>query len=305
MPNRFAVMGNPIAHSLSPFIHQQFAEQTGIQLSYEKILVPEASFEAQVVEFFSHGGKGLNITLPFKQRAFALATSPTPRAMQAKAANTLWMTGEQLHADNTDGIGLIRDLATQLDLEGKQVLLLGAGGAARGVIGPLLAAGIAQLTVVNRTTEKATNLQADFRQIKCSRFAELEGSFDLIINATSASLVEATQPLEVNIRNELRTTNPSPALRAPSPRSRGEGENEGSSLEEKMMLPLAVLKPTTLCYDMAYSKQGSTAFVDWAHGQGVLAMDGLGMLVEQAAEAFFIWHGVRPDPRLVLMVLKN
>ncbi|ARG96378.1 shikimate dehydrogenase [Legionella micdadei] len=264
MINRFAVMGNPISHSLSPFIHQRFAEQTGIKLSYEKLLVPEEHFEAQVLDFFAQGGKGLNITLPFKQKAYAMAHTRSPRAMQAKAANTLWMSDNQLHADNTDGIGLIRDLAYYLNLTEKHVLLLGAGGAARGIIGPLLDAGISSLFVVNRTEEKAQSLKADFAQITCSRLSELKGDFDLIINATPSSLTE-----------------------------------------EKMELPHSLLKPTTLCYDLAYNRQHPTPFVQWAKGQGVFGVDGLGMLVEQAAEAFLIWNGIMPDARIVFKELRK
>lgn len=259
MPNRFAVMGNPVAHSLSPFIHYYFAKQMGIQLSYEKIEVAEENFESQVADFFAEGGKGLNITLPFKQKAFMLAVERTSRCKQAKAANTLWVNEGRLHADNTDGIGLIRDLAKYLVLEGKQVLLLGAGGAARGIIGPLLAAKIAQLTVVNRTEEKANALQTDFPEIKCSRIAELTDTYDLIINATSASL-----------------------------------------MDKKMALPPTLLKPSTLCYDLAYNTKVATPFVEWAQEHGSLGVDGLGMLVEQAAEAFFIWHGLRPETSSVL-----
>ncbi|KTD22654.1 shikimate 5-dehydrogenase [Legionella lansingensis] len=264
MPNRFAVMGNPVAHSLSPYIHHRFAEQTGKKLDYEKICVDEASFETKVTDFFAEGGKGLNITLPFKQRAFAMATVNTARCLEAKAANTLWMQGGQLHADNTDGIGLLRDLAHYLDLNNKHVLLLGAGGAARGVIGPLLKAGIADLTLANRTLAKAQALQQDFEGIQCCSFTDLTQRFDLVINATSASLGE-----------------------------------------EKLALPAAILKPATYCYDLAYRSHGSTSFVRWAKEHGCNATDGLGMLVEQAAEAFFIWHGVKPETNIVLAELQQ
>lgn len=264
MPNRFAVMGNPIAHSLSPYIHHCFAKQTGIELSYERILIPEENFETQVTHFFVQGGKGLNITLPFKQRAFELAALKTPRCQQAKAANTLWMSASQLHADNTDGIGLLRDLVKYQKIEGKRVLLLGAGGAARGIIGPLLEAKIAELTLVNRTEDRAKALQADFPSLKCSRLTELTGQYDLIINATSASLGEAN-----------------------------------------LALPPSVLTSSTLCYDLAYNKDGLTPFVQWARQEGVVGLDGLGMLVEQAAEAFFIWHGVRPETEAVLKSLRG
>jgi shikimate dehydrogenase len=260
----FAVMGNPIAHSLSPLIHTRFAQQAGLELRYDKIEVAKECFESEVSSFFAQGGKGLNITLPFKQRAFAMAARCTPRCQQAKAANTLWMSGKKLHADNTDGIGLIRDLSNYQQIAGKRVLLLGAGGAARGIIAPLLAAQVAQLIVVNRSEERAEALQADFAQIECCRLSELQGSYDLIINATSASLTE-----------------------------------------ERLSLPQSVLEAIPFCYDLAYSKEGTTSFVQWAHERGLDAVDGLGMLVEQAAEAFFIWHGLRPDTASVLSELRK
>jgi shikimate dehydrogenase len=263
-PGRFAVMGNPIIHSLSPLIHTRFAQQIGLELRYDKIEVAKECFELAVSSFFAHGGQGLNITLPFKERAFAMATHCTPRCQQAKAANTLWMSGKKLHAENTDGIGLIRDLSNYQELMGKRILLLGAGGAARGIIGPLLAAQIAQLIVVNRTEERADALQADFAQIKCCSLSELQGRYDLIINATSASLTE-----------------------------------------ERMSIPQSVLETTPFCYDLTYSKEGATSFVQWAHERGLDAIDGLGMLVEQAAEAFFIWHGLRPDTASVLSELRR
>ena len=164
MKNNFAVIGNPIAHSLSPTIHQLFAKQTGLVFGYEKILVSQGKFELTVSDFFAQGGKGLNITSPFKQRAFAMAQTCTPRCQQAKAANTLWLSKGVLHADTTDGVGLIKDLSRYLTLEGRQVLLLGAGGGARSIIPSLLAANIAELMVVNRTELRAQELQIDFRQ---------------------------------------------------------------------------------------------------------------------------------------------
>ncbi|WED43124.1 shikimate dehydrogenase [Legionella cardiaca] len=265
MQNLFAVMGNPIAHSLSPVIHHRFAEQTGQQLVYEKILVDEGLFETRVSNFFAAGGKGLNVTLPFKQHAFSMAKVRTSRCLQAKAANTLWMQEGLLHADNTDGIGLIRDLVHYLNLEDKRVLLLGAGGAARGVIGPLLESGLTNLTLTNRTVEKAQALQRDFAKIAYCYWEELreQGYFDLIINATSSSLAKET-----------------------------------------INLPLEILQPATYCYDMAYNSQSVTPFVNWAHEHGCKSTDGLGMLVEQAAEAFFIWHGVRPETRDILAELR-
>lgn len=263
MPERFAVMGNPIAHSLSPMIHQLFAEQTRIQLSYEKINVAEARFEEEVTAFFVQGGHGLNITLPFKQRAFAMAERTTSRCKAAKAANTLWFSAGKLWADNTDGLGFIKDLKNYCDPRGKKVLLLGAGGAARGIIGPLTGEGIAELVLVNRTEEKAKALQTEFNRIKVCRLSDLKIAYDLIINATYTSLTS-----------------------------------------DQIDWPAVLLKPDTLCYDLAYSKTGMTPFVSWALEQGALGVDGLGMLVEQAAESFYIWNRVRPESDTVLKKIK-
>lgn len=260
--NRFAVIGNPIAHSLSPIIHQHFAEQFGIELSYKKIEGSLPNFEAQVLDFFASGGKGLNVTLPFKERAFAMVAWRTPRCERAHAANTLWSSANELYADNTDGIGLIRDLANYLDLTGKKVLLIGAGGAARGIIMPLFDAKIAELRIVNRTVEKAKQLSMEFPCLKTCSFDELKDSYDVIINATSASLTS-----------------------------------------DNLMLSPTLLHHETLCYDLAYNREKPTPFVAWARAQAVTAVDGLGMLVEQAAEAFFIWHNLRPETRQVIDVL--
>lgn len=264
MVARFAVMGNPVAHSLSPVIHGLFAKQTGRVLKYEKILIDLPRFEQQVAAFFTQGGKGLNITLPCKHRAFAMSEQWSTRCSEARAANTLWMHAGKLHADNTDGVGLMRDLERYIHLAGKTILLLGAGGAARGVLGPLLAANPAQLMIVNRTTENAHVLQLDFSEAMSCSFAELlthveKKPFDVVLNATSASL-------------------------------------DGQSLA----LPTLLMATKPFCYDLAYRKNQATPFVAWARGLGCVAMDGLGMLVEQAAEAFFIWHGVRPDTEPVL-----
>ena len=260
---RYAVMGNPIAHSLSPMIHQLFATQTGRKLSYEKIEIDLSRFEQQVHDFFNQGGKGLNITLPCKQRAFAMAEHQSARCQQAKAANTLWMKAGKLHADNTDGIGLCRDLARRVNLAGKTILLLGAGGAASGILGPLLASNLARLTIANRTFETAQALQQDFPQATCCPLADVASlSYDVIINATSASL-------------------------------------NGQCIQ----LPEVLLSKQPLCYDLAYHKNGITPFVAWARTLGCVAIDGLGMLVEQAAEAFFIWHGVMPDTAPVFTLL--
>jgi len=245
-------------------IHQYFAEQTNLQLTYEKIKADDTSFERQVSDIFTQGGKGLNVTLPFKQRAFAMAQIRSTRCQLAGSANTLWMKGDKLHADNTDGVGLIRDLAHLIELQGKRILLLGAGGAARGIINPLLEANPSCLVLANRRLEKAQELQAVFPQIRCSALDKVTGVYDLVINATSASL-------------------------------------EGESI----VLPAECLSQKPLCYDLTYNKQAPTAFVLYAKGYGCNAVDGLGMLVEQAAESFFIWHRVMPSTTPVLNLLRE
>lgn len=264
---RYAVMGHPVAHSLSPTIHQLFAEQTGCKLVYEKIQIDLLLFEQQVIEFFHRGGKGLNITLPCKLRAFAMSEQETPRSSVAAAANMLWMQDGLLHADNTDGVGLLQDLSRYVALTAKNILLLGAGGAARGILGPLLAANPAQLTITNRTPETAIALQSHFPQANTCSFTALQEQieqrvYDVVINATSASL---------------------------------DGQN--------LVLPEALMAAQPFCYDLAYSRTGATPFVASARALGCKAADGLGMLVEQAAEAFFIWHGVMPDTAPVLNLL--
>lgn len=253
--DRYAVMGNPVAHSLSPVIHQLFAVQTNRVLSYEKIQIDFSCFEQQVQNFFETGGLGLNITLPCKQRAFAMSDELSARCLQAQAANTLWRRSGKLFADNTDGIGLIRDLKRYVDIVDKKILLLGAGGAARGIIGPLLAARPAKLTLANRTIENAQSLHKNFPSIThVCRFTELNDVYDVIINATSAGL--DNQPI---------------------------------------VLPTAMTVGKPFCYDLVYRQTSDTAFVAWARALGCDAVDGLGMLVEQAAEAFYIWHGVMPQ----------
>lgn len=264
MSQRFAVIGNPIAHSLSPIIHQCFAKQVNIQLTYEKIKADDPSFERLVADFFAQEGKGLNVTLPFKQRAFEMALQRSLRCKQAGAANTLWMEANQLHADNTDGIGLIRDLNHYISVEGKRILILGAGGAARGIVHPLLENSPKELIVANRSLAKAEEFQRAFPQTKCVGFNEIKGHFDLVINATSASLAG-----------------------------------------EFIALPDECMSAKPFCYDLSYKQHGTTAFVEYARALNCDAADGLGMLVEQAAEAFFIWHKVMPETQEVLMFLRT
>lgn len=270
MPDRYAVMGNPVAHSKSPFIHARFAKQTGESLVYSAIRVPPGEFARAVANFQAAGGMGLNITLPYKQEAFALTEVRTSRAEQAAAVNTLWFAKDgRCHGDNTDGVGLIRDLCEnhRISLEGKRVLLLGAGGAARGVLGPLLEARPQQLICANRTASRAHELVAHFvaqGPVQACSLSQLEGlEFDLIINATAASL-------------------------------------KG----EVPVLPERILLAGGVCYDMAYGN-GPTVFVRWGQAHGAAkSVDGLGMLVEQAAESFYRWRGVRPATAPVIKALR-
>lgn len=256
-PKRFAVIGNPIEHSLSPSIHQAFAEKVKVALTYEKILGNMQAFESQVRDFFAEGGAGLNVTLPFKTRAFDMALSASERAQKAKSANVLLYKEGILHADNTDGIGLIRDLEEHIafDLRGKKVVILGAGGATSGIIDPLLRAQVSKLTVLNRDKEKRKALALNFPETHFLSLEEdsLDPPYDLIIHATSAGLKD-NAPLE---------------------------------------LPSKIWQGEPLCYDLSYARgNAQTPFVRLARIQGLMAFDGLGMLIEQAAEAFVIWHAV-------------
>ena len=268
--DNYAVMGNPIAHSKSPRIHSLFAKQTGQELEYSAILVEPGNFSRAVAQFRSEGGNGLNITVPFKEEAWALASSRSDRAERAGAVNTMLLVESGKHfGDNTDGTGLVRDLTANhgATLAGKKLLLVGAGGAARGVIAPLLNENPALLVIANRTPEKAVVLARNFCDLghtQGSGLYELEGQgFDIIINATAASL-----------SGEI------PAL------------------------PPSVVSTDSWCYDMMYADK-PTAFMEWASEHGASrVMDGMGMLVEQAAESFFLWRGVRPDTAPVIKVLR-
>ncbi|MFO7582707.1 shikimate dehydrogenase [Guyparkeria sp.] len=274
MSQLFAVIGNPIEHSRSPLIHQQFARQTGIDLVYEKLWAPIDGFEAVVREFMERGGAGMNVTVPFKLEAFDLADEHSPRAKRALAANTLVFPrepGGPIQADNTDGIGLVNDLAFHgVDISGRRVLILGAGGATRGVLEPLLERTPAELTVANRNPERAYGLVEEFADVAgdcllsgCP-LAGIEATpFDLIINATPASLTRQLPPL-----------------------------------------PEEIIGADTTAYDMAYSAE-PTVFMAWAAARGASTHDGLGMLVEQAAESFSLWHGCRPDTAPVRLTLRE
>lgn len=267
----YAVMGNPIEHSKSPIIHHMFAEQTGQVLSYDALLVSTDGFAQAVAAFLIAGGKGLNVTVPFKQEAWEIADELTPRARQAGAVNTLMIRESgQLFGDNTDGVGLVRDLTGNLGiaLEGKSLLMLGAGGAARGVLMPLLEQRPARLLIANRTAARAVQLARSFADqgtLDGCGFDELAGQqFDVVINATSAGLNDQV-----------------PAL------------------------PGGVISPQTCCYDMMYSSQ-ATSFQRYARQLGAQqAFDGLGMLVEQAAESFSLWRNTRPDTKPVIQALRN
>jgi len=270
MTDVYAVIGNPIAHSKSPRIHAEFARQTGEDLRYEAVLAPRDGFAAAVVEFRAAGGKGLNVTVPFKLDAFALATERTERAVQAQAVNTLKFDGASALGDNTDGAGLVADLTGRLDfaLDGKRVLIMGAGGAARGVILPLLRERPASIAIANRTVEKARALQRQFEPfgtVTSGGYAELSGrSFDLVVNATSAALAGELPPL-----------------------------------------PPGIFAPGALAYDMIYGPDHSR-FEAHARKDGAACVaDGLGMLVAQAAESFLLWRGVRPDTAPVIDLLRG
>lgn len=268
MTDRYAVIGNPIAHSKSPRIHAAFARQTAQDLDYRAILAPLDGFAAAVAQFIAGGGRGMNVTLPFKLEAFALADRHTARAEAAGAVNTLKFDQGEIIGDNTDGAGLVADLLRNIGcpLAGKRLLLLGASGAARGVILPLLEQSPASLTIANRTASRAAQLRDAFAghgKLAARTFAELAGNqFDVLINATSASLAGAA-----------------PAI------------------------PPELYAPGSTAYDMMYGR-GLTPFLAAAQAQGAGRLaDGLGMLVEQAAESFLLWRGVRPDTRPVLAEL--
>lgn len=259
---QFAVIGNPIKHSLSPIIHQYFGQHAGLEMTYDTLEGDVLTFEQQVMNFFNQQGCGLNVTLPFKQRAQALAEQSTARAQQAGAANTLWMQDGVLWADNTDGVGLVRDLTRFIKVKGQRVVILGAGGAARGIIAPLLNERPASLTLANRTLEKCRDLQAFFPSIEYLALEHLGCDYDLIINATSAQFKK-----------------------------------------EPLQLPSDCLIQKPLCYDLSYKRKEPTAFVRFAREFGCEAVDGLGMLVEQAAESFYIWHGIMPSKQQISSLL--
>lgn len=265
MTDRYAVIGNPIAFSKSPLIHSSFAQATGQDLDYSKIEGPLGQFAATVDAFRAQGGRGLNITAPFKLDAFAYATEHSPAAQLAGAANAMKFDGERVLAENFDGVGLVRDVVHNLGqpLRGKRVLVLGAGGAARGALLPFLAEQPAELVIANRSLDKAQALAgigSQHGQVNASNLQDLHGQrFDLVFNATSASLHGELPPV-----------------------------------------PVSVFADCALAYELAYGK-GLTPFLRLAQGAGVAQLaDGVGMLAEQAAEAFAWWRGVRPQTRAVI-----
>lgn len=274
-PARYAVIGNPIAHSRSPAIHAQFAAQTDQNMVYDRLLAPLDAFVATVAAFRAEGGRGLNVTLPFKTEAFRLADSLTPRAALAGAVNTLAFDADRVLGDNTDGAGLVDDIEHRIDLPlaGARVLLLGAGGAARGVVQPFLAAGIDRLMIVNRTAARAGELvsdlgarlpAADAEKLSAGGFDAIAGGFDLIINATSAGLADASPPVPASAWSGVR-----------------------------------------LALDMVYAAQPTAFMRDAADAGCPRVEDGLGMLVAQAAESFALWRGVRPATLPVYAMLRE
>lgn len=268
----YAVLGNPVAHSRSPWIHARFAELTGQRLHYDRQLCPLDGFATTLAALRGQGLQGCNVTVPFKFEAFAAATRPTERARLAQACNTLMFNGTEIIGDNTDGVGLVADITRNagVALRGQRVLLLGAGGAAAGVLGPLLAEQPRELVVCNRTTAKADALVASHLDFSLLHQCELKsltrqaitGFFDVIINATASSLGGSDIPA-----------------------------------------PDHVLRPGSLAYDMMYGP-AAQPFLDWASRHGAQGRDGLGMLVEQAAAAFELWRGVRPPAAQVLAELQ-
>ncbi|HHQ68732.1 MAG TPA: shikimate dehydrogenase [Halothiobacillaceae bacterium] len=268
----FAVIGNPIEHSRSPLIHQTFAEEVGIELTYERIWAPVGGFSEAVKTFIDRGGRGMNVTVPFKVDAFELADQHTARAQRAMAVNTLdFANPEQILGDNTDGVGLIRDLAFHdVPLTGRRILILGAGGATRGVLAPLLAQKPAEILIANRSPERAYGLVEEFSAnqdettLRGCPITDIDAQpFDLIINATPASLSNSLPPLAAN-----------------------------------------VLGAQSVVYDMAYGAE-PTVFARWGAEHGARALDGLGMLVEQAAESFKRWHGIEPPTARIRALLRE
>lgn len=268
--DHYAVVGNPVSHSKSPLIHRLFAEQTDQSLTYEAILLQEDSFEEELKRFFDKGGKGVNVTLPFKERAFGFVDSSTPRANLAGAVNTIISKNGQLLGDNTDGQGLVYDLQRLVSsLKNRSILLIGAGGAAKGVIAPLFEAGVKQIHVANRTPEKALALAEQFEDLGLISGSDLlsvpTNQADIVVNSTSSSVTNEVPAISKNLFDEAQ-----------------------------------------IAYDMFYS-DADTSFMNFAKDANVeiTTSDGLGMLVGQAAESFRLWRGVTPEIAPVIDSLKS
>lgn len=274
MTYQLAVLGNPVAHSLSPQIHEQFAIQAGLDVHYEKTLVTEQDFSGVVTDFFEAGGKGLNITVPHKHLAYRLAHEVSREAETAEAVNTLFLTeSNKIRGENTDGFGLLTDMSVSLGwtLQGARILILGAGGAVQGVVSQLLDAGPAELVIANRTFARAESIVSRYEsnQLKAAPLDQLSdcGAFDVIISGSSAGLAE-------------------------------------TNLKAAGYLPESLKHEGTCCYDMIYGKQ--TAFLNWAATQPAgHSADGLGMLVSQAAKSFELWFGVNIKTKPVLEMLRT
>jgi len=258
--DQYVIVGNPVAHSKSPQIQAAFAQAMNQEMEYGKLLIPVDDFKEGIAAFIAQGGKGMNVTVPFKQEAWEIAEIRSERATLAGAVNTLFVNDKgQLCADNTDGFGIVTDITKNyhVDLAGKRILMMGAGGAVRGAMLPFLDEKPSEIVIANRTVSKAQDLAdkfAEYGPVTASSFDDLSGHFDVIINGTSASL-HGTMP----------------------------------------EMPDGLVNADSLCYDMMYGAEPTT-FLTWAEAQGVKkCVDGLGMLVEQAAESFYIWRGVRPD----------
>ncbi len=248
MMKHYAVIGAPIEHSLSPSLHQHFAREAGVKLEYTRILLDDAHFEQQVQDFFKAGGAGLNVTAPGKERAFAMSDVQTERCLKAGAANTLWLNAKgELCADNTDGAGLVCDLKKRIKLSGARILILGAGGAVRGILPALFLEKSQKIVVHNRTKVRAQTLvqEMDNKAVKCAGQSDMTETYDLVLNATG-----------------------------------------------RQFAPPNELQGTSFCYDLTYDRSALTPFVHWARQKAYPAVDGFGMLVEQAREAFAVWRGM-------------
>lgn len=270
--DRYAVLGHPVAHSRSPFIHGAFAASTGQALSYERVLAPLDGFEATLRAFAASGARGCNVTVPFKFDAFRLCARHSPRAGLAEAANVVCFDEQGWYADNTDGVGLIADIERNAGqtVAGLRVLLIGAGGAGAGVLGPLLEAGPSEVALANRTVERAEQL--------CHRHAALAAQHQVALAAHSLAAPGAAFDLVLNA-------------------------SASSLAGDAAPVPASALRPGALVVDLMYGP-AAEGFLQWAEAQGARARDGLGMLVEQAAEAFALWRGVRPETAPVLVALR-